>query len=203
MHCHCTTCRKMHGTVFGSSALVETSGFHIVDGEDRLSTYESSPGKKRRFCATCGAQIFARYDDEPETTILRIGLFDGDPGVRSEGHIWVSDKPAWYEQGVEDHEGFAAGRADTSNLLEKALDVQFAPRGRQPGELAVDSHRVWSQGRHPLELPGIPAEADERVARWTNRLVRVDANVDGLCPGEGAESQTQDEGEQAEGARHA
>jgi hypothetical protein len=42
-HCHCPVCRKIHGSVFGSSALTEASGFHIVSGEDALRTKPVEP----------------------------------------------------------------------------------------------------------------------------------------------------------------
>ena len=35
MHCHCHTCRKINGTVYGSSALVTKAGFTIVTGRGR------------------------------------------------------------------------------------------------------------------------------------------------------------------------
>ena len=97
MHCHCATCRKIHGTAYGSSALVRSEDVHLVSGKDELSEYESSPGKKRCFCPTCGSHVYARYDADPGTLVLRMGTLDGDPGVRPAGHIWVSDKAPWYE----------------------------------------------------------------------------------------------------------
>ncbi len=96
-HCHCRTCRKAHATVYGSSALVEASLFHVLTGEDSISEYSSSPGKTRYFCNNCGTHVFARCDRDPDDIILRIGALDGDLGFQAEGHIWVSHKPDWYE----------------------------------------------------------------------------------------------------------
>ena len=58
-HCHCHTCRKIHGTVFGSSALTSAQGFTVTSGEATLERYESSPGKWRCFCKHCGSHVFA------------------------------------------------------------------------------------------------------------------------------------------------
>lgn len=44
IHCHCATCRKIHGTLYGSSALVRSEDVHLVSGKDELNEYESSPG---------------------------------------------------------------------------------------------------------------------------------------------------------------
>jgi ADP-ribosyl-[dinitrogen reductase] hydrolase len=48
-------------------------------GEDRLSTYESSPGKLRHFCAVCGTHLMAEHPDQPHV-ILRVATLDDDPG---------------------------------------------------------------------------------------------------------------------------
>lgn len=98
-HCHCNTCRKAHATVFGSSALVDALGFRILSGEEMISKFSSSPGKFRFFCKKCGTHVFARSDRDPDDVILRIGTLDGDLGVKAYGHIWVGDKPDWYDIG--------------------------------------------------------------------------------------------------------
>lgn len=82
MHCHCQTCRKIHGTVYGSSALVAKDGFKVVAGEEALTAYESTPGKKRCFCSRCGTHVYAYFDAQPDTIILRLGTIRGDPGIR-------------------------------------------------------------------------------------------------------------------------
>lgn len=96
-HCHCRTCRKVHATVYGSSALVDEASFQIASGEESLSQYDSSPGKTRYFCKNCGTHVFARCDRNPNDVVLRIGALDGDLGIKAHRHIWVSHKPDWYE----------------------------------------------------------------------------------------------------------
>lgn len=95
-HCHCHTCRKIHGTVYGSSALVSSDGFRVVQGEDRLRRYESYPGKRRCFCENCGSHLFAYYESDPTFVILRLGTVDGLEDIRPVAHIWVSEKAPWY-----------------------------------------------------------------------------------------------------------
>lgn len=96
-HCHCRTCRKTNGTAYGSSAVTSRDGFRVTKGGDSIREYESSPGKQRCFCATCGSHVYALMDEHPGIVILRIGTIDGDPGVRPTRHIWVSQKAPWYE----------------------------------------------------------------------------------------------------------
>lgn len=94
VHCHCRTCRKVHGTVYGSSAVVQREHFQVVSGERAISRYESSPGKYRCFCSACGTHVFAQKREE---VFLRIGTLDSDPGIRPEAHIWTSHKAPWYQ----------------------------------------------------------------------------------------------------------
>ncbi|MBN0986677.1 GFA family protein [Amphritea pacifica] len=94
VHCHCQTCRKAHGAAFSSVSAVPDSDF-ILEGEALLSSYESSPGKRRFFCSECGSQIYAKRDNT-QHIILRLGSLDDDPGVAEEKHIWVSQKASWY-----------------------------------------------------------------------------------------------------------
>ena len=96
-HCHCNTCRKAHATVYGSSALVDADAFRLTGGEDRISSYNSSKGKVRYFCSNCGTHMYALCDRDPDDVILRMGVLDGDLGMKAERHIWVSHKPDWYE----------------------------------------------------------------------------------------------------------
>ncbi len=97
VHCHCHTCRKVNGTVFGTSALADSGKFRVTRGEDDLVSYESTPGKHRCFCRHCGSHVVARVDSRPEVVVLRIGTLDDDPGTRPMAHIWVSQKAPWYE----------------------------------------------------------------------------------------------------------
>lgn len=97
-HCHCHSCRKFHGSVYGSSALVDNGQLAVMRGREHLTGYESSPGKRRYFCSGCGCHVFAIGPHAGgEKTILRIGTLEPGHGLRPEGHIHVQDKADWYE----------------------------------------------------------------------------------------------------------
>lgn len=96
-HCHCHTCRKIHGTVYGSSAIVARNGFRVVEGQQNIREYASSPGKRRCFCSNCGSHVYAYLLDEPNTVLLRLGTLDQDPGIRPSRHIWFNEKAPWYD----------------------------------------------------------------------------------------------------------
>lgn len=96
-YCHCPDCRKYTGSAFVSVLVVESDGFRITSGEDVLTTFESSPGKTRHFCATCGCHIHMLTEHRPGKTFIRAGSLDDDPVIRPQFHFWTSQKAPWYE----------------------------------------------------------------------------------------------------------
>ena len=87
-HCHCTTCRKAHGAAFATTARVERPDFRWTRGVEFLRSFESSPGKLRHFCGTCGTQLMAEWVDQPEV-ILRLGALDATPCAAHGSHLGV------------------------------------------------------------------------------------------------------------------
>lgn len=95
--CHCESCRKAQGTPFGSNSPISRKQVRLLTGEEYIAEFESSPGKKRCFCRNCGSPLWSRRDADPDTLRLRLGLLDGDPGVRPIAHVWVGEKAPWYD----------------------------------------------------------------------------------------------------------
>jgi hypothetical protein len=94
--CHCGMCRKASGSAFASNASVEREAFRLLQGADLVQRYESSPGRFRCFCRTCGSPVFAEARAMPNLVRLRLGSFDGDPGVRPAYHWAVNFKAPWW-----------------------------------------------------------------------------------------------------------
>src|SRR5262245_963158 len=97
-HCHCNTCRKAHAAAFASTARVMRGHFRLLAGQDKLSAFESSPGRFRRFCSGCGSHILAERPDDPHV-VLRVATLDDDPGVRPVVHIFIADAVPWLDEG--------------------------------------------------------------------------------------------------------
>lgn len=93
-HCHCRTCQKAHAAAFATTAGVYREHFRWTAGEDRLSSFESSPGKRRWFCSVCGSHLVDERDAQPHV-ILRVATLDDDPGARPAVHIWRSHDRFW------------------------------------------------------------------------------------------------------------
>lgn len=94
--CHCKQCQRASGSAFAANAAVRTRYFEITSGLDRVSEYESSPGKFRAFCSRCGSPIYSRSTGDPDSRNVRLGTLDSDPERRPLAHVWVDSKAPWY-----------------------------------------------------------------------------------------------------------
>ncbi|WP_300651756.1 GFA family protein [Pseudomonas sp.] len=93
-HCHCLTCQKAHAAAFATTAGVLREDYRWLRGEEKLSSYQSSPGKLRHFCAICGSQLIAARTGQAHF-IVRVASLDQDPGARPAKHIWTSHDRPW------------------------------------------------------------------------------------------------------------
>ncbi len=95
--CHCSQCRKAQGGAFATNASVPAAAFRLVQGEDRLRAFESSPGKERVFCSVCGSPILSRRSSRPDAVRVRLGTLDSPVSARPSAHIFAGSKADWWE----------------------------------------------------------------------------------------------------------
>jgi len=94
-YCHCTRCQHRTGTAASASAAVVPGSFRIVQGEDRIKAWKPEGGAEKWFCGDCGSALFTRDPEDPERVGIRLGSFDGDPGVRPSARQFVAYAAAW------------------------------------------------------------------------------------------------------------
>lgn len=94
-YCHCTRCQRRTGAAASASAAVVPGSFHIVQGEDRLKAWKPKGGGEKWFCGDCGSALFTRDPDDPDRVGVRLGSFDGDPGVRPITRQFVAYAAPW------------------------------------------------------------------------------------------------------------
>lgn len=95
MHCHCSMCRKHHGSAFATFVGAPLMGFKWLRGEDQIVTYASSEKGRRFFCRQCGS-VTPTLVPEMDLAFVPAGNLDGDPGVRPQLHVFVGSKAPWY-----------------------------------------------------------------------------------------------------------
>ena len=97
VNCHCSKCRRWHGSAFRTRAAVESRNFKWLKGEESLSKYHSSARVIKTFCSICGSNLISILEDHSDYIGLPIGALDQDPGDRPEMNIFVGSKAPWYE----------------------------------------------------------------------------------------------------------
>jgi hypothetical protein len=114
IECHCSTCRRFHGhTGAYTSARRDDLALVRSDGLTWFrSTTDETPGVHRGFCRTCGASLFWDPRGSGETIAIAAGSLDDAGGLRTIGHVWVSQKAGYYEitDGLPCFERSHAGR---------------------------------------------------------------------------------------------
>jgi hypothetical protein len=92
VYCHCTRCQRRTGTGAGASAQVAPGSFRLVEGEQALRAWKPVDGAEKWFCGECGSGIFSKNG---EVIGVRLGSFDGDPGIRPSVRQYVAYAAPW------------------------------------------------------------------------------------------------------------
>ena len=94
-YCHCTRCQHQSGAAASCSALLAPGSLSITAGEEHLRDWKPEGGWQKAFCGECGSSLFGRRPDTGEIGIVRLGVIDGDPGVRPQARQFVTSAAAW------------------------------------------------------------------------------------------------------------
>jgi len=97
-HCHCTMCRKFHGSAFSSFGEVKVENFHWLKGKEQLKGYLADNGTKRLFCSNCGSSlIFIPSNDTGEFIEFALGTLDSDIPYKPNSHIYTGNCAGWFQ----------------------------------------------------------------------------------------------------------
>lgn len=128
-HCHCSMCRKIHGTAFATYLAGPAESFRWLQGAELVERYRSSAGFDRPFCSRCGSVV----PEEPDEgrVFMPAGNLDDDPIARPVAHIFVASKAPWHRIGD------ALPRFDEAppDRPMTAIDRPAAPAPSRPGAL--------------------------------------------------------------------
>ena len=94
VNCHCSMCQRQHGN-FGPHSKARKEKINITR-DDGLAWYKTSDVARRGFCRVCGSSLFWEPFDLDATGIVA-GSLDGPTGLKTIGHIFVGEKPDFYE----------------------------------------------------------------------------------------------------------
>ena len=107
-YCHCTRCQRRTGTAAAVSAPIPPGALNLLSGEELIRAYEPPDGFAKLFCTACGSALFSRNPDDPAQMAVRLGVLDGDPGVRPSYRQHVATAATWEplpDDGLPRYEG--------------------------------------------------------------------------------------------------
>jgi hypothetical protein len=93
--CHCSRCRRRTGTPASPQARVEPGSLRVVSGDELVHVWQPEGGWAKAFCAVCGSALWSQDPDDPGLRAVRLGAFDGDPGIRPEYRQFVAYAAVW------------------------------------------------------------------------------------------------------------
>ena len=91
--CHCSRCRKAFSSQASAYALVGSSEFNWLLGQDLLSSYVGEQGFGLQFCSQCGSTLVGIFEDVVQGVTL--GCINDDPEIEIGRHIYVGSKAKW------------------------------------------------------------------------------------------------------------
>ncbi|MDQ6841427.1 MAG: GFA family protein [Actinomycetota bacterium] len=95
-YCHCTRCQRRTGTGSSAQARIDGRSFRLLRGEELVKAWRHPDGGfEKCFCRECGAHLFSRDPDDHAQMSIRMGAFDGDPGVRPTWRTFVAYAAPW------------------------------------------------------------------------------------------------------------
>jgi hypothetical protein len=94
-YCHCTRCQRRTGAAASPQVRVEPGSVTVTAGEQLLRAYEPDGGFAKVFCSECGSSLWAARPGKAHPFSIRLGAFDGDPGVRPSYRQHVQSAAPW------------------------------------------------------------------------------------------------------------
>lgn len=107
LYCHCSICRKHHGTLFTTVVAGPLSTFHWRAGTEKIATWRSSERGKRSFCSVCGSKV-PTVNHEAQQVYMPAGALEGELGIRPQMHLFVGSRAPTYQihDGLPQHEAY-------------------------------------------------------------------------------------------------
>lgn len=110
--CYCTQCQRQTGSPVPAFVTYTPERLTITSGSP--STYRSSPGAQRLFCATCGSCLFWREEGANEVDVFA-GTLDNPRGLPTPSYaLWALHRAPWVPE-FEGIPSYATRRDDASD----------------------------------------------------------------------------------------
>jgi hypothetical protein len=97
MNCHCSFCRKAHGTVFTTLLFIPLPNLTIIEGKEFLKSYHvESLNADRCFCGKCGTRLYNSLPSLGRASVV-VATLDTDEELRPLVHVNTESKCTWFQ----------------------------------------------------------------------------------------------------------
>jgi hypothetical protein len=106
-YCHCTRCQRRTGAAASAQARLAPGAFRVTQGAELVREYAPPDGFLKCFCSNCGGALWSKDPHAGEVMSIRLGTFDGDPGIRPSFRTFVAYAAPWEpipDDGLERHD---------------------------------------------------------------------------------------------------
>jgi hypothetical protein len=113
-YCHCTRCQRRTGAGASPNVRLVPGSFRFRQGAELVREWAPEDGWVKAFCGRCGSGLFSRPPEDPSPRAVRMGVLDGDPGLRPQYRQHTASVAPWEPlpaDGLPRHEGSARGSA--------------------------------------------------------------------------------------------
>jgi hypothetical protein len=93
--CHCASCKKLSGGVGTANVRVPSASIRILEGAERLETFQPNEGSAKTFCRTCGTNLFGGGWPESEMCSVRVTTFEEPLDAGPVAHLYVRSAAPW------------------------------------------------------------------------------------------------------------
>ncbi len=93
--CHCTLCRKSHGAGYVTWVGFEESRFTLLEGQQELTWYASTPRAQRGFCSNCGSSLFFKSEQWAGEIHVALGCLDSPIDRKPQAHVFHDTRVDW------------------------------------------------------------------------------------------------------------
>jgi hypothetical protein len=94
-YCHCTRCQRRTGSAASAQGRIAPGSLQITAGEELVREFQPPHGFPKAFCSACGSQLWSRSPDDASVISVRLGVLDGDPGIRPSYRQFVAYAAPW------------------------------------------------------------------------------------------------------------
>jgi len=93
-NCHCSRCRRAHGSAFATQVFAKGETFKFIKGEDKISEFKERPGV-RAFCSECGSRLMNYLPRKSRYLSIALACLDDDT-LKPVAHVYVGSKAHWH-----------------------------------------------------------------------------------------------------------